>query len=63
VRGCAEKGRDVTRGGAELNFTTLEAVTFATTVDSLLAIKYLVFDCQKCSMAELMGPARQLEGL
>jgi hypothetical protein len=36
------KRADVTRGGAELNFTTLEAVTFATTVDSLLAIKYLV---------------------
>ena len=44
VRGCAEKGLDVTQGGAELSFTTLEAVTYATTVDSLLAIKYLVFD-------------------
>ncbi len=58
VRGCAEKGLDVTGGGAELNFTTLEAVTFATTVDSLLAIKYLVFDRQKCSMAELMAALR-----
>ncbi len=54
VRGCAEKGMDVTQGGAELSFTTLEAVTFATTVDSLLAIKYLVYDNQKCSMAELI---------
>jgi len=54
VRGCAAKGRDVTRGGAELNFVTLEAVTYATTVDSLLAIKYLVFDQQKCTMAELI---------
>jgi formate C-acetyltransferase len=54
VRGCAEKGLDVTQGGAELSFTTLEAVTFATTVDSLLAIKYLVFDKQVCSMAELI---------
>jgi pyruvate-formate lyase len=54
VRGCAEKGRDVTRGGAEINFTTLEAVTYATTVDSLLAIKYLVFDRKKCTMGELM---------
>jgi hypothetical protein len=58
------KGRDVTRGGAEMNFVTMEAVTFATTVDSLLAIEYLVFDCQKkCTLPELMaGPARQLGG-
>ncbi|MBS3759399.1 MAG: hypothetical protein KGY61_12140, partial [Desulfobacterales bacterium] len=30
------------------------AVTFATTVDALLAVKYLVFDEQKCTMAELV---------
>ena len=34
--------------------TTLETVTYATTVDSLLAIKYLVFDNQKCTMSELI---------
>ncbi len=54
VRGCAEKGKDVTQGGAELNFVTIEAVTYATTVDSLLAVKYLVFDEKVCSMAELL---------
>ncbi len=54
VTGCAEKALDVTRGGARINFTTLEAVTFATTVDSLLAIKYLVFDEKKCTLAELI---------
>jgi len=54
VRGCAEKGLDITRGGAEINLTTLETVTYATTVDSLLAIKYLVFDKKKCTMAELI---------
>jgi len=54
VKGCAQKGLDVTRAGAEINFTTLEAVTFATTVDSLLAIRYLVFDEKICSMAELI---------
>jgi formate C-acetyltransferase len=32
----------------------MEAVTFATTVDSLLAVKYLVFDEKKCSMDELV---------
>ncbi|MCK4516224.1 MAG: hypothetical protein KAU31_13265 [Spirochaetaceae bacterium] len=54
VDGCAEKGLDVTQGGAELAFTTIEAGTFATTVDSLLAIRYLVFDQQTCSMEELI---------
>jgi trans-4-hydroxy-L-proline dehydratase len=58
VRGCAEKGLDVTRGGAEINFTTLEAVTYATTVDSLLAIKYLVFDARKCTLGELIEALR-----
>ena len=54
VKGCAEKGLDVTQGGAEISFTTIEAVTYATTVDSLLAIKYLVFDKKLVSMAELI---------
>jgi formate C-acetyltransferase len=58
VRGCAEKALDITRGGPELNFTTIEAVTFATTVDSLLAIKYLVFDEKKATMAELVAALR-----
>jgi trans-4-hydroxy-L-proline dehydratase len=53
VRGCAESGLDINQGGAELKFITIEAVTFATTVDSLLAIKYLVFDQQLCTMGEL----------
>ncbi len=53
VKGCADKGIDVTQGGAEISFTTLETVTYATTVDSLLAVKYLVFDKKACTMAEL----------
>jgi pyruvate-formate lyase len=58
VRGCAESALDVTQGGAELSFVTIEAVTFATTVDSLLAIKHLVFDKQKVSMSELIAALR-----
>ncbi len=54
VKGCAEQGLDITHGGAEISFTTLEGVTFATTVDSLLAIKYLVFDKKRCTMEELI---------
>ena len=54
VKGCAEKGLDITQGGAELGYVTIEAVTYATTVDSLLAIKYLVYDEKVCTMAELI---------
>jgi formate C-acetyltransferase len=55
VKGCAEQGLDITQGGAEISFVTVEGVTFATTVDSLLAIKYLVFDEKLCTMAELIA--------
>lgn len=54
VKGCAEKGLDITQGGAELSFTTIEAVTFATTVDSLLAVKHLVYDTKQCTLEELV---------
>ena len=58
VGGCAEKGLDVTQGGAQISFTTLEAVTYATAVDSLLAVKYLVFDKKHCTMQELIDALR-----
>ena len=54
VKGCAEKGLDITEGGAELSFVTIEAVTFASTVDSLLAIKHLVYDQKDCSLETLV---------
>jgi pyruvate-formate lyase len=54
VKGCAEQRKDVNQGGAELSFVTIEGVTFATTVDSLLAIKYLVYDQKACTMAQLI---------
>jgi formate C-acetyltransferase len=53
VKGCAEKGLDITEGGAELGFVTIEAVTFATTVDSILAVKYLVYDQKEYSLNEV----------
>jgi formate C-acetyltransferase len=58
VRACMEKGLDVTQGGAELSFVTVEGVTFATTVDSLLAIKDLVFDAKAVTMEELVTALR-----
>ena len=54
VKGCAESGKDINEGGAELGFVTIEAVTYATTVDSLLAVKYLVYDKKVCTMNELV---------
>jgi len=58
VKGCAESGKDVTQGGAEIRFVTVEGVTFATTIDSLLAVKYLVFDTKTCTMDELIAAIR-----
>lgn len=58
VTGCAEKGIDITQGGAEISFVTMEGVTFATTVDSLLAIKYLVYDQKECTLEELVKALR-----
>ena len=58
VKGCAAKGLDVTQGGAELSYVTIEAVTYATTVDSLLAVRYLVYDQRACTMTELVQALR-----
>ncbi len=58
VSGCAEKGLDVTQGGAAISFVTMEGVTFATTVDSLLAVKYLVYDKKECTLEELVDALR-----
>lgn len=58
VKGCAEKGLDITGGGAEIKFATVEGVTFATAVDSLLAVKYLVFDKKECTMEQLIKALR-----
>jgi formate C-acetyltransferase len=54
IEGCIESGKDITQGGAELNFITIEGVTFATTIDSLLAVKYLVYDEKLCDIDELV---------
>jgi trans-4-hydroxy-L-proline dehydratase len=58
VKGCAEQGKDINEGGAELGFVTIEAVTYATTVDSLLAIRYLVYEKKLCTLPELVRALR-----
>jgi formate C-acetyltransferase len=59
VEGCMEKSLDVTQGGAQISMTTLEAVTFANTVDSLLAIKHLVYDTKSCTMQTLIKALKE----
>lgn len=58
VRGCETSGRDVNQGGAQFNFITMEGVALATTVDSLLAVKKLVFENRRISMEELLEALR-----
>ena len=58
VKDCVEQGTDVSRGGARLNLSTINAAGFATTVDSLLAIRYLVFEEQRCTMGDLIRALR-----
>jgi trans-4-hydroxy-L-proline dehydratase len=53
VRGCETSGKDVTAGGAEHNYLTVEGVALATVIDSLAAVKKLVFDEGKVSMRDL----------
>ncbi|MHA1131898.1 MAG: pyruvate formate lyase family protein, partial [Candidatus Helarchaeota archaeon] len=54
VDGCIEKGLDVVEGGAIYNFMTVEGIGFATAVDSLLAIKKLVYETQMISLNEII---------
>ncbi len=63
VDGCAENGRDVTAGGASYNYITVEGIALATTVDSLAAVKRLVFDERRLSMDGLIAAlAANFEG-
>ncbi len=54
VGGCAEKGRDVTQGGARHGYITVEGVAFATAADSLAAVKKLVYEDGKVTMTDLV---------
>jgi pyruvate formate-lyase/glycerol dehydratase family glycyl radical enzyme len=52
VDGCIDNGRDVTQGGAKYNFTGPVGVGAATTGDSLIAIKKIVFEEKRKSLKE-----------
>ena len=53
IDNCIQKGRGVTRGGAQYNSTGVSVIGLADVVDSLMSIKKLVFDGQSVSFKEL----------
>ena len=54
VDGCLESGRDSNAGGARHNFLTVEGIALATAVDSLAAVKKLVFEDRQITMEQLL---------
>ena len=56
--GCLAKGRDVTWGGAEYDFTSVQAVGLADAGDSLYALNRLVFDERRLTLAEFVDILR-----
>ncbi|WP_041444808.1 pyruvate formate lyase family protein [Syntrophobotulus glycolicus] len=53
MKGCVQKGRDVADGGPIYNNSVLNGGGFASTADSLAAIKKLVFDEKIMTLSEL----------
>ena len=51
--GCMETGRDMMHGGAKYNSTGMAILGVGTIVDSLSAIKYMVYDKKLCTTREL----------
>lgn len=51
--GCIERGTDYSFGGAKYNFSTVALVGLGTTVDSLIAVKKLVYEKKAVSLSKL----------
>ena len=56
--GCLQRGRDVTWGGADYNFTGVQAVGLADTGDALYAINRLVFEEGRYTLQQLVDILR-----
>ncbi len=54
IQGCLKRGKDVTAGGAEYNFTGVQGVGTADVANSLAVIDRLVFTEKQISMGELL---------
>lgn len=58
VDGCVRQRRDITAGGAEYNYITLQGVGLATLADSVAAVRYAVYQEGRTSMEELLAALR-----
>jgi pyruvate formate-lyase/glycerol dehydratase family glycyl radical enzyme len=58
IQGCAEKGLDVTAGGAHYNLSGIQAIQPANLADCLAAIKQCVFDEHSVSPEEALEAMR-----
>lgn len=54
VRGCIERGRDISQAGAIYNNYGCHGAGISTAADSLAAIKEVIFDSKKCTKQELI---------
>ena len=54
IESCIDNHRDMTAGGAKYNFASIGARGFGTTIDSLAAIREMVFDTRRISMGRLL---------
>lgn len=55
---CISKGKDYNAGGARYNTSYIQGVGIGTISDSLIAIKYQVFDKNNITMSELMNTTK-----
>ena len=54
LSGCIDNARDMTSGGADYNFGSIGGRGFGTAVDSLAAVRHVVFEKKTCTMQELL---------
>jgi len=54
LKDCIESGADLTQGGARYNMTGFQGCALATSADSFVAVKELVFEQQRIPMSELI---------
>jgi len=54
IKGCLDNAKDATRGGAQYNFNSISGRGLATAVDSLAAVRKLVYEDKTVSMRKLI---------
>ncbi len=54
LKGCVDNAKDATRGGAQYNFNSMSGRGLATAVDSLAAIRKLVYEDEELSLERLV---------